>query len=83
MDLQDGGRQMEQVITIFNTGQKQPEDYQECLVFGICEGFQIATWKTINETSGFFRFGNYEPLSPGQCLLWAALPNVDSMINIK
>lgn len=74
---------MEQIINVFNTDQKQPEDYQECLVFGLCEGFQIATWKTINETPGFFRFGYYEPLSPGQCLLWAALPSADTMIEIK
>lgn len=61
------------------TSQSTPSDYQECLVYSECEGFQVATWKNLNGEAGFFLFGSYEKLHRDQAVLWSELPTQDEI----
>lgn len=61
------------------TERDKPSDYEECLVWNPCEGFQIATWKNLGDRSGFYLFASYEPLIPQQAVLWTGIPSHQSM----
>ena len=73
---------MSHINAVFNlklTALVKPGDYQECLVYSPCEGFMVATWKTLGGEPGFYLFATYEPMHPDQTLLWVELPSVDEM----
>ncbi|TBN49152.1 hypothetical protein [Pseudomonas sp. BGI-2] len=61
------------------TSLRQPDDYQECLVYSPCEGFMVATWKNLGDEPGFYLFATYEPLHHEQTLFWAVLPTPEDM----
>lgn len=67
------------VLNLKMTVLVQPDDYQECLVYSPCEGFMVATWKTLGGEPGFYLFATYEPMHPDQTLLWVELPSVEDM----
>ncbi|KGS15038.1 hypothetical protein WBQ28_05710 [Pseudomonas syringae pv. syringae] len=76
---------MNPIKAVFNlklTALVKPADYQECLVYSPCEGFMIATWKTLGGESGFYLFATYEPMHADQTLLWVELPTVDEMTRL-
>lgn len=58
---------------------RKPDDYQECLVYSLCEGFQIATWKVLDDDGEFYVHAQPEPLTPEQAKVWAAMPSMDAM----
>lgn len=58
---------------------RKPDDYQECLVYSPCEGFQIATWKVLDDDGEFYAHAQPEPLASEQASVWAALPLMDAI----
>lgn len=61
----------------------KPKDYQECLVYGPCEGFMVATWKDLPMSRGFYLFAQYEPLDPEQAVFWMELPGTEEMCRLS